>query len=143
MSAESMSADSMSADSTSKMQKFNDALDRCAMHLKDDNQPTDERIALLEAKNHQLLEKLTTAVIQSVELWAVIKQLQAETTMLSAENERLYALKNQCSVCLEHKRLKVCVPCGHVCVCNACGEKVRECPICRGYIRECIHIFYS
>ncbi len=138
-----MSAESMSADSTSKLQRFNDALDLCAMHFKDDNQPTDERIALLEAKNHQLLEKLTALVIQTVDLWAVIKQLQAETTMLSAENERLYALKNQCSVCLEHKRLMVCVPCGHLCICEECKSRVTKCPICREDIRECIHIFYS
>jgi hypothetical protein len=141
-----MSADSMSADSTSKLQQFNDALDRCAKHLKDDNQPTDElyqRIALLEAENSHLLEKLTALVIQTVDLWAVTKQLQAETTMLSAENERLNVLPDQCSVCLEHKRLMVCVPCGHLCICQECREKVTKCPICRTDIRECMYIFSS
>ena len=39
--------------------------------------------------------------------------------------------RNQCVVCLDAPRSAVFVDCGHLVVCNACAEKVRECPLCR------------
>jgi 5-formyltetrahydrofolate cyclo-ligase len=34
-------------------------------------------------------------------------------------------------------------PCGHVCVCHACGKKVNNCPLCREPIKQKQRVFIS
>lgn len=36
-----------------------------------------------------------------------------------------------CCICLETKKNRVFLPCGHVSCCFGCGYKVLKCPICR------------
>ena len=43
-----------------------------------------------------------------------------------------------CVICFDGAKTRVFVPCGHLCVCAACGENVmastKRCPIC---VTEC------
>ena len=58
-----------------------------------------------------------------------------------------------CVICLDASRTHVFVPCGHVCVCDACsqntvldnraGFRILQCPICRGYASQVIRLFFS
>ena len=36
-----------------------------------------------------------------------------------------------CTVCLDAERSVLFEPCGHICLCKACSEKVDLCPFCR------------
>ena len=46
-----------------------------------------------------------------------------------------------CSVCLELPARIVFIPCGHVSTCNACAQRLDQCPMCRTWIdqRTCVY----
>jgi hypothetical protein len=67
---------------------------------------------------------------------------------VSEEHSKSMTNKNkECCVCLEFKELVAIIPCGHRCICQSCAgvlmkrEKNRECPICRGPIKDVMKIF--
>jgi len=53
----------------------------------------------------------------------------------------------QCVVCLERDVRRICLPCGHPCLCEVCSteqglRKLRQkCPECRGIIKQVVTIF--
>lgn len=53
----------------------------------------------------------------------------------------------QCCVCMDRERSAALLPCGHVCVCTECSERLRSrgqsCPICRSRIDTSVRLFYS
>ena len=52
--------------------------------------------------------------------------------------------KKSCCVCLDHPATSAFVPCGHMCVCDACVLEMEvdgQCPICRGEIAMTLKIF--
>ena len=46
-----------------------------------------------------------------------------------------------CVVCCDARSCVVLRPCKHLCMCDACAEKVETCPICRTKIEEREQIF--
>ena len=50
-----------------------------------------------------------------------------------------------CAICFSEQRTHVFVPCGHKCICEACGEKVMKqdqlCPMCRKPATQVMKIF--
>lgn len=46
---------------------------------------------------------------------------------------------DDCIICLEVKKSKILVPCGHYCLCNNCSNKIDKCPICRSNITSRIN----
>ncbi|XP_065663749.1 mitochondrial ubiquitin ligase activator of nfkb 1 isoform X2 [Hydra vulgaris] len=52
-------------------------------------------------------------------------------------------VENACSVCLYQPRSVVILPCGHVCSCKSCTERLSLCPICRTIIERYVPIFNS
>ncbi|KAJ1939023.1 hypothetical protein GGF37_004570, partial [Kickxella alabastrina] len=53
---------------------------------------------------------------------------------------------NLCKICWDASTNIVFTPCGHLCTCLECAEKImkldrRECPICRDYIKAYIRVF--
>ena len=58
------------------------------------------------------------------------------------------AEETQCLVCFDAPKDHLIVPCGHMCVCEACAEQLTKtrtpmCPVCRGPIRETMKVFCS
>ena len=56
--------------------------------------------------------------------------------------------KSACSVCLTEIVEVVIQPCGHVCVCKDCANKlmenpVKNCPICRNKIKRIQNVYLS
>ena len=49
-----------------------------------------------------------------------------------------------CVVCCENEKTRVCVPCGHCCLCNGCASNntITSCPICRAEITMIIPCFF-
>ena len=36
-----------------------------------------------------------------------------------------------CRICMENRSVICFVPCGHVCACSSCSQRIDECPLCR------------
>ncbi|XP_075572504.1 E3 ubiquitin-protein ligase LRSAM1 isoform X2 [Pelecanus crispus] len=51
--------------------------------------------------------------------------------------------KSECVVCMEQETQTVFLPCGHVCCCQTCCERLHSCPLCRKDITQRIRIFHS
>jgi len=52
-----------------------------------------------------------------------------------------------CIICMEEKKSHVFVPCGHVCVCDACSLRTIQrndgCPVCRGNVTHSMRLYFS
>ena len=58
------------------------------------------------------------------------------------------AEETMCVVCFDAPKDHIIVPCGHVCVCEACAEQLTKtrtpmCPVCRGPIIQTMKVFCS
>eukprot|EP01026_Neomeris_dumetosa_P055541 TRINITY_DN5055_c0_g1_i1.p1 TRINITY_DN5055_c0_g1~~TRINITY_DN5055_c0_g1_i1.p1 ORF type:complete len:346 (-),score=29.68 TRINITY_DN5055_c0_g1_i1:245-1282(-) len=48
-----------------------------------------------------------------------------------------------CVICMEARCDAVFVPCGHMCCCYACGERMnRRCPVCRSRATSLVKVYY-
>jgi len=65
-----------------------------------------------------------------------------EEQMLMEENRRLHEAKT-CKVCMDKDVNTVFLPCGHLVSCDQCSPKLRDCPVCRTYIRGTVRTFLS
>ena len=48
---------------------------------------------------------------------------------------------DHCCICLYRTKEYACVPCGHMCICITCKERVQSCPICRSSVQKIVKIF--
>ncbi|CAF0849103.1 unnamed protein product [Rotaria sp. Silwood1] len=69
-------------------------------------------------------------------------QASKQTTTVNDLNPSINtAPSNPCVVCqIEEKRL-VCIPCGHLATCVACGHSLRLCPLCRQEIQAFVRVY--
>ena len=44
-----------------------------------------------------------------------------------------------CIVCMARPKSHIAVPCGHLCVCGVCAERMQDCPYCRGPVQQWMH----
>ncbi|XP_064249797.1 E3 ubiquitin-protein ligase LRSAM1 isoform X2 [Passer domesticus] len=51
--------------------------------------------------------------------------------------------KSECVVCMEQEPQMIFLPCGHVCCCRGCCERLHSCPLCRQDIAQRVRIFQS
>ncbi|NWU06740.1 LRSM1 ligase, partial [Cephalopterus ornatus] len=51
--------------------------------------------------------------------------------------------KSECVVCMEQEPQMIFLPCGHVCCCQSCCERLLSCPLCRQDISQRLRIFHS
>ncbi|NXK32225.1 LRSM1 ligase, partial [Piprites chloris] len=51
--------------------------------------------------------------------------------------------KSECVVCMEQEPQMIFLPCGHVCCCQSCCERLLSCPLCRQDIAQRVRIFHS
>ncbi|NXK76408.1 LRSM1 ligase, partial [Amazona guildingii] len=51
--------------------------------------------------------------------------------------------KSECVVCMEQETQMIFLPCGHVCCCQSCCERLLTCPLCRRDVTQRIRIFHS
>ena len=63
---------------------------------------------------------------------------------VQSEQQKRYQEKcneTLCTICYDARRDVVCLPCGHVCMCSSCvnkmpGSQKKKCPVCRATVRE-------
>ena len=52
-----------------------------------------------------------------------------------------------CIICFDVKPLCMCVPCGHIAMCKACSQAVKEqtsaCPVCQQAIKSVQELFFA
>jgi len=48
-----------------------------------------------------------------------------------------------CVICMVAPAEFACIPCGHMCGCQLCLSKVRQCPICRQDFKQTVKVFAS
>jgi len=48
-----------------------------------------------------------------------------------------------CRICMENRCVICFVPCGHVCACGSCSQRMEECPICRSRITRRQGLFFA
>ena len=54
------------------------------------------------------------------------------------------AATRECVTCLQANELTIAfLPCGHVCMCATCAQRVQECPLCRAHITEKKKLYVS
>lgn len=65
----------------------------------------------------------------------IIDTEDVESIEDAMQNLNIYEVSD-CCICLEEKSEMVMVPCGHLCLCNACSSAFKEqkCPMCRSVI---------
>ena len=44
-----------------------------------------------------------------------------------------------CIVCMAHPKSHIAVPCGHLCACGICAERMQDCPYCRAPVQQWMH----
>jgi hypothetical protein len=78
-----------------------------------------------------------------------LQQMQAQLgSSISPSTPHPDAEEKMCVVCFDAPKDHIIVPCGHMCVCEACAEQLTRtrtpsCPVCRGPIRETMKVFCS
>jgi Zinc finger, C3HC4 type (RING finger) len=65
-----------------------------------------------------------------------------EVKQLSDENRSLME-SWACKVCMDNMISTVFLPCGHLVTCQECASKLRDCPVCRTYVRGTVKSFFS
>ena len=50
---------------------------------------------------------------------------------------------SRCAVCLDKAANVVMVPCGHIFACQTCGQKLKECAVCRASVSQVLKVYYS
>ena len=78
---------------------------------------------------------------------AVQKVEERASTLPRAPGGPAAAVEDECVVCLERGRDHVLLPCGHLCVCEACALQVQGgptpvCPLCRQGVQSAVRVFY-
>ena len=52
------------------------------------------------------------------------------------------AARSECVICLDEDAPRCAfIPCGHRCVCEACGREQTVCPICREPVERVLEVF--
>ena len=52
-------------------------------------------------------------------------------------------VENECNICYINEKKYACVPCGHMCMCGICANKINDkCPICKNTITDIIKIYF-
>lgn len=51
--------------------------------------------------------------------------------------QQVFSDEQRCVVCVDNPKEVICLPCGHVCLCENCAEKIKlNCPVCRSKIES-------
>jgi hypothetical protein len=83
-------------------------------------------------------EKLEIALEEMLAAVRVKRNFLASKASSSAsENE------DKCSICWERPPEMVCIPCGHLCICEHCKSQLRtkKCPICGQAVKNIYKVF--
>jgi len=89
-------------------------------------------------KNHNSMMIADKMLLQASKAKEEAASLRGELRL--ARSEQADRQGTQCNVCLDRPRETVLQPCGHVCLCLQCADRIRrgenQCPVCRSRIEK-------
>eukprot|EP01083_Nonionella_stella_P146666 461589_1 len=92
-----------------------------------------------------VLSSINTNVKHGIKWQKHVLSKQCENTkqlMENKEQEQEQELDDECVVCFAKSRSHVCVPCGHLCICQDCVSIINQrCPLCRSKCDNIIKVF--
>lgn len=104
-------------------------------HPDDDFQPTGKK------KKKKKTKKPVLPVVVPT-LLPVEEPVDEEYAQLKAENEELKS-NRLCKICMTKEMDTVFLPCGHLMTCGECACKIKDCCMCRTFIRGTVKTFLS
>jgi len=114
------------------------ALDETVLFERDTrNNLQQERDKLLKETKMYMGEELPSTL---KELQNIEKVMRATLTKVESKKEALLKEHKMCILCNDNVRSIAFTPCGHVCVCEQCGHREKECPICKTPIQQKIKV---
>jgi hypothetical protein len=106
--------------------------------------------AAAAAERLQMEQDLAAATLRMQAEALLVQQMQAQLGVPPAAPAPHPddAEENQCVMCFDAPKDHIIIPCGHVCVCEACANLLTQmrnptCPICRGAIQHTNKVFHS
>jgi hypothetical protein len=72
--------------------------------------------------------------VSAAEATRLLTDIDEEEQELLLENRRLMEAR-KCKVCMDREVDTVFLPCGHLVACQECAPKLKNCRICRTFIR--------
>lgn len=109
----------------------------------------DRQISEINGRHEKILRpstitKSTEDIGQSTTLSSLNPRIDAENSTCKHEKSNNNDDKLQddsCIICFQEKRQLVCIPCGHLTTCVACGYSVDVCPICRVKVKAYVRVY--
>jgi len=86
------------------------------------------------------IENLQLNELEQLEKTLKLTSLKVEQTKNRKLKEQIQDQK-ACVLCLDKEKNILFVPCGHLCVCEACSAAVGQCPLCRANVQQKIKAF--
>ena len=78
--------------------------------------------------------------VHEEELQRLLKQLwlqgERNSSLVPVKHTKEEEDRTKCKLCMDADIDSVILDCGHLVACNQCGNKLRECPICRQHVVE-------
>lgn len=106
-----------------------------------------------EAKNSMLFKVIVCGTISAVLVGLIAKKIYRRKKMEWEEQklrdkldksrlqrrvqarQQVFSDEQRCVVCVDNPKEVICLPCGHVCLCENCAQKIKlNCPVCRSKI---------
>jgi len=91
-------------------------------------------ISLSKLSRYETCMELKERNITKISVKDAFDEKEHETKIFNTISE-----DNDCQICFDHAIDCVILPCGHLCMCSICGDKMKEnpvCPICRTNIKH-------
>lgn len=90
------------------------------------------------AARHKAAEAQATAEgrLKAAEAQLATAQREATTAAAAAQPAVPIGGAGECVICLDAPKATMLEPCRHVCLCEACAPRVKECPVCRAKVRR-------
>lgn len=106
-------------------------------------------LVLLEAELRRERDKFRVRIAElEAEVETKTRELEAKTRELEAKTQELdresleFDRVTTCVVCLAAPRVRVAMPCGHLCACDECtGMCDKRCPMCRKPVKKYQKVF--
>ncbi|EGD78295.1 hypothetical protein PTSG_09361 [Salpingoeca rosetta] len=87
---------------------------------------------------------------QQQERRQVLRQHRAQQEQAARDSDEANESPTNCNVCLDNACDTVIVPCGHMCMCSMCADRLLDlprsqhrCPVCRTHVDNIIPVFRS
>ncbi|CAK9014352.1 unnamed protein product [Durusdinium trenchii] len=95
---------------------------------------------LSDVETSELAEQVDALLLLKRQLYQRIQSLEQERSSLLSQREEAVSDRS-CVACLDRLANTVLLRCRHLCVCEGCAQRVKQCPVCRQHVRDRVTVF--